>query len=99
MIYVCSCRKRPNLISKQCVDGRPNKFEDKKRELLIDENCFQIQDEFLEYLRISKTAIWKRLKAAGYSKKQRSFGNILWLTFISFDSHEKGLFLIGLIHS
>lgn len=38
-------------------------------EVLLDEDCFQIQEELTEYLRVTQEAIWKSLKEAGYQQQ------------------------------
>ena len=50
--------------------GQPKKFEDKELEALLDEDCYQTQDELAESLGVTQAAISKRLKAAGYIQKQ-----------------------------
>ena len=50
--------------------GQPKKFEEEELEALLDEDCFQTQEELAESLGVTQVAISKRLKAAGYSQKQ-----------------------------
>ena len=50
--------------------GQPKKFEDKQPEVLLDKDCCQTQEELAESLGVTQAAISKRLKAAGYIKKQ-----------------------------
>ena len=50
--------------------GQPKKFEDEELEALLDEDCFQTQEERAESLGVTQAAISKRLKAAGYIQKQ-----------------------------
>ena len=50
--------------------GQPKKFEDEELEALLDEDCCQIQKELAEYFGVTQAAISKRLKAAGYIRKQ-----------------------------
>ena len=50
--------------------AQPKKFEDEELEALLDEDCFQTQEEFAESLGVTQAAISKRLKASGYIQKQ-----------------------------
>ena len=50
--------------------GQPQRFEDEELEALLDEDCFQIQEELAESLGVTQAAISKRLKAAGYIPMQ-----------------------------
>ena len=50
--------------------GQPKKFEDEELEALLDEYYCQTQEELAESLDVTQAAISKRLKAAGYIKKQ-----------------------------
>ena len=50
--------------------GQPKKFEDEELEPLLDEDCYQTQEELAESLGVTQEDIWKRLKAAGYIQKQ-----------------------------
>ena len=45
--------------------GQPKKFEDEELEALLDEDCFQTQEELEESLGVTQAAISKRLKTAG----------------------------------
>ena len=49
--------------------GQPKKFEDEELEALLDEDCYQTQEELEESLGVTQAAILKRLKAAGYIQK------------------------------
>ena len=50
--------------------GQPKKFEDEELEALLDEDCYQTQEELAKSLGVTRAAISKRLKAAGYIQKQ-----------------------------
>ena len=50
--------------------GQPKKFQDEELEALLDENCFQTQEELAESLGVTQVAISKRLKTAVYIQKQ-----------------------------
>ena len=50
--------------------GQPKKFEDEELEALLDEDCCQTQEELAESFGVTQVVISKRLKAAGYIKKQ-----------------------------
>ena len=50
--------------------GQPKKFEDEELEALLEEDCCQTQEELAESSGITQAAISKRLKAAGYIRKQ-----------------------------
>ena len=50
--------------------GQPKKFEDEELEALLDEDCCQTQEKLAESLGVTQAAISKRLKAAGYIRKQ-----------------------------
>ena len=52
------------------VLGSQKKFEDEELEALLDEDCFQTQEERAESLGVTQAAVSKRLKAAGYIQKQ-----------------------------
>ena len=49
--------------------GQPKKFEDEELKALLDEDCFQTQEELAKSLGVTQAAISKRLKAAGYIPK------------------------------
>ena len=49
---------------------QPKKFEDEELEALLDEDYCQTQEELAESLGVTQAAISKRLKAAGYIRKQ-----------------------------
>ena len=53
--------------------GQLKKFEDEELEALLDEDCYQAQEELTESLGVTQAAISKRLKAAGYIQKQGSW--------------------------
>ena len=50
--------------------GQPKEFEDEELEALLDEDCYQTQEELAEPLGVTQADISKRLKAAGYIQKQ-----------------------------
>ena len=50
--------------------GQPKKFEDEELETLLGEDCCQTQEELAESLGVTRAAISKRLKVAGYIQKQ-----------------------------
>ena len=50
--------------------GQLQKFEDEELEELLNQDCFQTQEELAESLEVTHTAIAKSLKAAGYILKQ-----------------------------
>ena len=50
--------------------GQPKKFEDQELEALLDKDCCQTQEELAESLGVTKAAIVKRLKAAGYIQER-----------------------------
>ena len=50
--------------------GQPKKFEDIELEALLDEDCFQMQEELAESLGVTQGVISKHLKAARYIQKQ-----------------------------
>ena len=49
---------------------QPKKFGDEELEALLDEDCYQTQEELAESLGVTQAAISKCLKAAGYIQKQ-----------------------------
>ena len=50
--------------------GQPKKFEDEELEALLDEDCWQTQEELADSLGVTQAAISKRLTATGYIQKQ-----------------------------
>ena len=50
--------------------GQPRKFEDEELEALLDEDCWQTQEELAESLGVTQAIISKRWKADGYIQKQ-----------------------------
>ena len=46
--------------------GQSKKFADEELQALLDEDCFQTQEELAESLGVTQAIISKRLKAAGY---------------------------------
>lgn len=50
--------------------GQPKTLEDEELKALLDEDCCQTQEELAGFLGATKSAISKRLKAAGYIQKQ-----------------------------
>jgi len=53
--------------------GQPKKFEDEDLETLLDQDSCQTQTELAESLGVTRQAISKRLKAAGYIQKQGNY--------------------------
>ena len=52
------------------LPGQPKKFVDEELEALLDKDCCQTQEELAESLGVTRAAISKRSKAAGYIQKQ-----------------------------